>query len=203
MLFTDSSEDRAMERQMRQIPNYIPRGYGLYIIRPACVQTEFAEYTMLLLWMVGQIKHALFQARFHEEEKNMFYRSETHHRQFDKALSHRYERTPAMLSALYLLCADRYLWSRSQDGIKKDKIYFEEIRIRDAAPEVYCLFKAAQDLYCGSRHLTISDLSDRELVPPWLFQVICNAMAIRRCGMRAVELAIMPERTECYGQYKN
>lgn len=133
----------------------------------------------------------------------MFYRNETHHRLFEHVLSHRYQRTPAMLSALYLLCADRYLWGLCQDNLEKTKIYFGEIHLQDAEPEVYCLLKAAQDMYYGSRNLTIADVSDQELAPPWLYRVICNAMAIRRCGIRAVKLATRQERMMRCGQWEN
>ena len=42
-------------------------------------------------------------------------------------------------------------------------------------------------IYIGTKHLTISDLSDTELISPMLFGVICNAMAIRRYGLGAIQ----------------
>ena len=51
----------------------------------------------------------------------------------------------------------------------------------------YALFCCAKDLAIGTKHLTISDLADSDLIPPKLFGVICNAMAIRRYGLGAIQ----------------
>ena len=45
----------------------------------------------------------------------------------------------------------------------------------------------AKDLTLGTKHITVSDLSDADLVPPMLFRTICNAMAIRRFGLAAIK----------------
>ena len=45
----------------------------------------------------------------------------------------------------------------------------------------------AKDLTLGTKHITVSDLADADLVPPMLFRTICNAMAIRRFGLAAVK----------------
>ncbi|MDD4422779.1 MAG: hypothetical protein PHD46_07065 [Eubacteriales bacterium] len=47
----------------------------------------------------------------------------------------------------------------------------------------------AKDLYCGSKHITFTDLADRELIGHRMFSVICNAMAFRRYGLRAFYIA--------------
>ena len=47
---------------------------------------------------------------------------------------------------------------------------------------------AAKDLYLGTKHLTIDDLGDAKLIPTELFRLICNAMAVRRYGLRALEI---------------
>ncbi len=51
----------------------------------------------------------------------------------------------------------------------------------------YPLFCAAKDLYLGTKHLTVRDLADAELISPKVFALICNAMAIRRFGLGAIQ----------------
>ncbi len=41
-------------------------------------------------------------------------------------------------------------------------------------------------MYLGTKHLTFSDLADQSLIPPKVFGLICNAMAIRRFGLGAI-----------------
>ena len=62
---------------------------------------------------------------------------------------------------------------------------FENIKLNNCAERAYTLYCAAKDLTLGTKHLTVSDLSDANLVPPMLFRTICNAMAIRRFGLAA------------------
>ena len=56
-----------------------------------------------------------------------------------------------------------------------------------ATAKRYTLYCAAKDLTLGTKHITVSDLSDADLVPPMLFRTICNAMAIRRFGLAAIK----------------
>ena len=39
----------------------------------------------------------------------------------------------------------------------------------------------------GTKHITVSDLADADLVPSMLFRTICNVVAIRRFGLVAVK----------------
>ena len=64
---------------------------------------------------------------------------------------------------------------------------FENIKLNNCTERAYTLYCAAKDLTLGTKHLTVSDLSDTDLVPPMLFRTICNAMAIRRFGLAAVK----------------
>lgn len=58
-------------------------------------------------------------------------------------------------------------------------LFYNGLTERDAAQK--------KDLTLGTKHLTVSDLSDADLVPPMLFRTICNAMAIRRFGLAAIK----------------
>ena len=92
----------------------------------------------------------------------------------------------AMLSALYLLTADQRLWSCCKHHINNGCVFFENIKLNNCTERAYTLYCAAKDLTLGTKHITVSDLSDTDLVPPMLFRTICNAMAIRRFGLAAI-----------------
>ena len=94
----------------------------------------------------------------------------------------------ALLSAIYLLTADIRLWNCCKHHINNGCIFFENIKLRNCSERAYTLYCAAKDLTLGTKHITISDLADIKLVPPVLFRIICNAMAIRRFGLAAVKL---------------
>ena len=63
------------------------------------------------------------------------------------------------------------------------KLSFSSKSIRDIGEFGYTLYCAAKDIYTGSKHLNICDLADKDLIPPQLFELICNAMLIRRYGI--------------------
>lgn len=93
----------------------------------------------------------------------------------------------ALLSALYLLTADQRLWSCCKHHIINGCVFFENIKLHNCTERAYTFYCAAKDLTLGTKHLTVSDLSDADLVPPMLFRTICNAMAIRRFGLAAIK----------------
>ena len=91
------------------------------------------------------------------------------------------------MAALYLLTADSMLWRYVKYAVVNNVICFEQVRLRGTNTNRYPLFCAAKDLYLGTKHLTVSDLADAELIPPKVFALICNAMAIRRFGLGAIQ----------------
>ena len=44
-------------------------------------------------------------------------------------------------------------------------------------------FCVAKDLYLGTEHISMCDLTDEEIIPKKVFELICNAVAIRRFGL--------------------
>ena len=50
----------------------------------------------------------------------------------------------------------------------------------------YTLLCIAKDICLGTTHIALGDLADPELIPPKLYGVICNAIAIRRYGLQAI-----------------
>ncbi len=190
-IFSDNPHDRRMERLMMTVPNFAPRGVGfrfteaqVFITITAATPTEILAETM------RQIRCPPFRKRFNEyiesEETPMTYLNEKHRARFTLAAKNIPKANYALLSALYLLTADQRLWSCCKHHINNGCVFFENIKLHNCTERAYTLYCAAKDLTLGTKHLTVSDLSDADLVPPMLFRTICNAMAIRRFGLAAI-----------------
>ena len=191
-IFSDNPHDRRMERLMMTVPNFAPRGVGfrfaeaqIFITATAATPTEILTATM------QQIRCPPFRKRFNEyiesEENPMTYINKKHRARFTLAAKNVHRENYALLSALYLLTADPRLWSCCKHHINNGCVFFENIKLNNCSERAYTFYCAAKDLTLGTKHITVSDLSDADLVPPMLFRTICNAMAIRRFGLAAVK----------------
>lgn len=105
---------------------------------------------------------------------------------FAEAIQKRDIKNYALMSALYLLTTDLKLWNVARRYMEGNSIHFSKIKLCGIHPDGYTLFCGAKDLYLGTKHLSVGDLSDPELITPKMFALICNAMAIRRFGLGAI-----------------
>lgn len=95
--------------------------------------------------------------------------------------------TDVLYAALYLLSADRFLWGKSVPAVKQDAIRFKEIRIYGVDLGGYVLFHTAKDLYQGTKHISLSELTDHELVSDEVFRLVINAFLIRRYRLEVIK----------------
>ena len=72
-------------------------------------------------------------------------------------------------------------------------MFFEKIKLNSCSERAYTLYCVAANLTLGTKHIIMSDLSDADLVPPMLFRAICNAMAIRRFSISAIQNQVCPK----------
>lgn len=93
----------------------------------------------------------------------------------------------ALCAAIFLLSADRFLWGRSVTAIKSDFIDFPAIRIHGVDLNGYVLFHTAKDLYKGTNHISLPELTDPELVSDWAFRLVVKAFLIRRYGEAVIK----------------
>lgn len=118
-----------------------------------------------------------------------FFRDNTHKNLFQKALKQNPNANAGMMSAIYLLTADKCLWSKARSAVGVSGIAFDQVKLRNISTDGYTLFFAAKDLYCGTKYISLVDIADTKIVPPKLFDNLCNAMAIRRYGIKVIETA--------------
>lgn len=193
MYFTETMSLHEIEKFMRMIPNFRPRGHGVIIL---CGE----EYgTVSLAEALAGIKHPPFQRRLRqyikESEMNpMDYRNEKHRREFENTVRKKNKKDYRLMAALYLLTADCMLWRSVREFVVENAVCFEEIRLHGTDENSYALFCAAKDLYLGTKYLSVSDLADRELIRPRMFALICNAMAIRRFGLGEIHFTERSDR---------
>ena len=191
-IFSDNPYDRRIEQLMTTVPNFRPRGTGFRFDAPQKILIiTTAARSELLTDTMRQIRCPPFRKRFHEyiesEENPMIYLNERHRARFVLAARNVRKDNFALLSALYLLTADGRLWSCCKHHIAANTVFFEKIKLYDCSEKAYTLYCAAKDLTLGTKHITVSDLADADLVPSMLFRTICTDVAIRRFGLVAVK----------------
>ncbi len=147
----------------------------------------------VLLETFSEIDHFDFQIRLlqyiHESEENiMQFKNDKHKEAFMDAVKRLNKKDKSLMTAIYLLTADSKLWSQSKRYIDHGGVHLDRIRLRDCTETAYTLFCCAKDLTLGTKYIAISDIADAEVIPPKIFGVICNAVAIRRYGLGAIQL---------------
>ena len=113
----------------------------------------------------------------------MNYYSKKHKNEFIHTINRIDENNLRVLSTIYLLTADQQLWRRIQNQVEKNCVRFDKMNLGSVDEKAYPLFCCAKDLYLGTKHITIGDLADEQLISPKMFGIICNALAIRRFGI--------------------
>ena len=194
MYFTETPSLREIEKAMKMVPNFTPRGHGVVIL----CKHEFAEKNCIgtpqkeiLARTVSRINNPLFQKRFQKyinesETIPMNFRNSKHSISFTDTIRKKNKKDYALMSALYLLTAEFALWQTAKRYATDNSIDFKSLQPAGISENGYTLFCAAKDLYHGTEYLTISELAEPQLIPPRMFALICNAMAIRRFGLSAI-----------------
>ena len=121
------------------------------------------------------------------EELSMVFKNEKHRKVFDEAIHKLDRKNYSLMSAAYLLTAEHKLWMQIRHCVERNEIKFDNFKLKNSTETGYTLFCCAKDLYLGTKHITIGDLADREIVSPKMFSLVCNAMAIRRFGLGAIQ----------------
>lgn len=192
-----------MEVQMRQVPGFTPRRFGIVREkrgRPKEAKKEEGReerplpYKELVEGFLKELPPSKLFHRIQELQKKEVmkfkFRDGEHKKRFRGALK---DSDWPLLSndngfgaAIYLLSADAFLWDRAKGFITEKAIEYNKIRIHGVGLDGYALFCAAKEVCGGSVHLTLSELGDRELISDALFEVLLNGMLISRYGLTSV-----------------
>ena len=128
---------------------------------------------------------------FCEVDKELIFRNPKHRNGFYSLLMGKRAKTlqyaPGYAAAVFLLSADEILWEKVRKYVLDTGIYFDRVRLGGVTLEQYILFHAAKDVYSGTKHIRLSELTDRELIPDEILRLIVNAFVIEKCGVEIVK----------------
>ena len=160
-LFTTKPTDQLFERFMKHQPNY---------------KSDAPE--------ADRIQVELDAEKERKEARPMIYRDERHQHTFEKEAAMRPDTVSrALLAALYLLTADRNLWSQVRDHISLRRVYVEDMRPKNLTGTSYVYFAAAKDILSGTRNIQLMEIADPALLSMKSYMILCTALAIRAYGV--------------------
>lgn len=196
MYFSNTPLQKEFEKMMQEVPHFSPRGHGSFISKEALnlyesPQPPPASLNDAIKRTMSHIHCPPFHRRLEQYLKEsecepMDCRNEKHRIAFTEAIQKLNRKNYALISAVYLLTAEHALWQKAKQQVRQNEIHFDAIKLQNSTENAYTLFCCAKDLYLGTRHITIKDLADKDLIAPRIFDLICNAMAIRRFGLSAI-----------------
>ncbi len=196
MCFSNTPSQKEFEKLMQSIPNFPPRGHGRFIPKevlnvyenpqpPPASLSDAIERTMSAIYC-PPFQRRVIQYLKESEANHMGYRNDKHRIVFTEAIQKLNRNNYALMSAMYLLTAERGLWMTAKHSVSQNEICFDAIKLKNSTENGYTLLCCAKDLYLGTKHITIKDLADKDLISPRIFGLACNAMAIRRFGLGAI-----------------
>ena len=192
MFFTEDEDLRELEFLMRGVPNFKPRGHGIVVVCGFKYIPMYETRKQLIVMATQNIRHPAFRKRLNNYllergEYVMDFVSERHRGTFEKKIRKVDPQNHKMIAAIYLLTADYKLQKASYKYIRNNGILFNRIYTRNLSYKGYTLLCAAKDMYLGTKYMTVSDLCDKQLIYPETFGLICNAMGIKRFGIKAIK----------------
>ena len=160
-LFTTKPTDQLFERFMKHQPNF----------KPDAPEAD-------------RIQAELDAEKERKETHAMIYRDERHQHTFEKEAAMRPDTVSrALLAALYLLTADRNLWSQAKDHISLRRVYVEDMRPKNLTGTSHVFFAAAKDILSGTRNIQLMEIADPALLSMKSYMILCTALAIRAYGV--------------------
>ena len=117
----------------------------------------------------------------------MYFKNERHRQAFRDGMKKTNRKDRETVSAVYLLSAEPCLWRRAKQASVYGKILLNNVRLSGITEDGYILLGAAKDIKYGTKYLTLGDLTDRSLIAPKVYKVLCQAMQLRRCGILATQ----------------
>ena len=116
----------------------------------------------------------------------MYFKNEKHQELFTKAIKKMDQKDNVQMSVVYLLTADKKTWKRCRSYMIDNKIPIQRIRIGQSSEEGYTLFCCAKDIALGTTHLSVHDMTDKEMVSVSLWKLLYAAIEIRLRGYWAM-----------------
>lgn len=193
-LFCSTPSLYVLEKIMQQPPGYRPRGYGICIIDEVDWRSR-GNYSEIVDCVISRMQLEYLKKRvdeiFQECDGEIIFHSLEHRKNFYSLLlgkrAKTLQHTPNYAAAVFLLSADEKLWEIVSKNVLDTGIYFDRVKLGGVTLEQYILFHAAKDVYYGTKHIRLSELTDRELIPDEILRLVVNAFVIEKCGVEIVK----------------
>ena len=221
--FMDGTPYAGLEQEMQRIPGFRPRKSGMVICHlenrmgegrteagRACACEKGREgstgqeeggangYSDYLHQFLAEVWEESFSLRAQPLScrPKPFFPESGHRSRFQACWEKREANADqeAWCAALYLLTADSNLWKGAEAAVKPDFIDFTSVSIRGVDMDGYVLYHTAKDLYRGTSHVSLAELTDGELVSDRAFRLVINAFLLCRYG----PCLLFPEKGENY-----
>lgn len=137
--------------------------------------------TELLGVLTKEVPERPFVARLSRQPLPVFETGD-HQIRFEAAYRENLTGSAGQTAAVFLLTADPFLWRKARMSVNPEGIDFPAIHIHGVDLDGYVLFHTAKDLYVGTKHISLSELTDPELVSDSAFRLLVTAFLIRRYG---------------------
>lgn len=192
----------AIEIEMQLIPGFTPRSCGTFRSQQKYVNPNPILYEELLGLFLTEIEIQAFALRVQRiieaasnlgesEVYQMLFRSAEHKRSFQSicksGLFPKLNESAGYAVDIFLLSADAFVCSKAKSCVDSQLIHFEAICIHGVDFDGYAIFHMAKELYSGKSHITVSELSDPELINDKLLRLIVNAFLVRRYGVNVLK----------------
>jgi hypothetical protein len=191
-----------IEKEMQLIPGFTSRSCGTFRGQQKYTNQCPNPYEELLGLFLKEVELQAFALRVQriiklasnsrENEWNqMLFRNAEHKKRFQSisqsGLFPKLHESYGYAAAVFLLTSDAFIWSRAKNHMDHDRIYFEAIRIHGVDFDGYSIFQMAKELYSGRTHISVSELSDPDLINDKLLHLIINAFLVRRYGIHVLK----------------
>lgn len=193
--FLSNTKYADTEFEMQLIPGFTPRRCGMSVSRFEysardcdCLRERFVEGCVPLTELLGvlakEVREQPFVARVSRLSSRPLTIYETcgHRLRYEAAHKENLTGSAAQTAAVFLLTADPFLWGKARMAVTPQGICFSKIHIQGVDLDGYVLFHTAKDLYTGTKHISLSELTDPELVSDSAFRLLVTAFLIRRYG---------------------
>ena len=185
---SDTPPYAELEREMQRIPGFQPRRSGMVIshLSGKICKNKACVYEDILHEFMAEVIEGPFMERAESLSCRLqpLFSEEGHNSRFQKCWGIREQNVDkdAWCGALYLLTADKNLWKGAEGAVKPDFIDFPSVSVRGVDRDGYVLYHTAKDLYRGTIHISLADLTDGELVSDRAFRLLLNAFLVCRYG---------------------
>lgn len=185
----------AIEIEMQLIPGFKPRGGGTFRKHEIYASTPNIPYEELLRPFIKEVQFRTFATRIEKllrnhEANQMLFGNAEHKKRFEdickSCLLPKLEESNGYAAAIFMLSADAFVWGKAKNCVNNQCIYFENIRIHGVDLDGYAILRMSKELYSGKTYITVSELSDPELINDKVLRLIINAFLVRRYGINVL-----------------